>query len=457
MGRLAGHRRPRRGAVRRRRHLDHPRHPHRAGPRRVLRGLLERHAVAAVPRRHRAAELPPRVVGHLREGEPALRRRGREGRRARRHGVGAGLPAAARAEDAARAAPGPHHRLLQPHPVPALRHLLAAAVAHADHRGAARRRRHRLPARGRRGQLRARGPPALRVHYPRIHRRRARARRHPAHRPRHQAVEARARAPHPPGRREALPDLDRRAQLRGDGQGPGHPGARPPDPRRPRRPEDDPAGRRPAGLHEGHRPPPEGVRRAPRRGTRLGRGRHARAGREPEPRAGGDVQAAARRDRAHGRADQRRLRVHQPHGHQLPAPRVPEGGDGGALPRGRRHARHRAPRRDEPGRQGVRGHQALQRGRARAQRVRGRRGRAEGRAPREPARHRGPQGGDPPRHRHAEGGAAQAEAGAPQARDRERRGGLVELVPRRPRAHARRLDPRGPRRRGRRAPHGEGW
>ena len=32
--------------------------------------------------------------------------------------------------------------------------------------------------------------------------------------------------------------------------------------------------------------------------------------------------AAARRDRAHGRPDQRRLRHDRPHGHQLPAPRV---------------------------------------------------------------------------------------------------------------------------------------
>ncbi|WP_438838121.1 fructosamine kinase family protein, partial [Clavibacter michiganensis] len=57
-------------------------------------------------------------------------------------------------------------------------------------------------------------------HDPRTPRRRAGARRHPAPRPGPKAVEPRARAPPPPGRREALPDLDRRAQLRGDGQGP---------------------------------------------------------------------------------------------------------------------------------------------------------------------------------------------------------------------------------------------
>ena len=41
------------------------------------------------------------------------------------------------------------------------------------------------------------------------------------------------------------------------------------DPRRPRQPEDDHARRRPARLHQGHRPPPQGLRRAARR-------RHAR-------------------------------------------------------------------------------------------------------------------------------------------------------------------------------------
>ena len=47
-------------------------HPHRPGSlerrrrRELLRGLQQRHALAAVPRRHRAARLPPRVVGELR-------------------------------------------------------------------------------------------------------------------------------------------------------------------------------------------------------------------------------------------------------------------------------------------------------------------------------------------------------------------------------------------------------
>ena len=40
--------------------------------------------------------------------------------------------------------------------------------------------------------------------------------------------------------------------------------ARPRDPRGPRQPEDDHARRRPARLHQGHRAPPQGLRRAPR-------------------------------------------------------------------------------------------------------------------------------------------------------------------------------------------------
>ena len=49
----------------------------RPGGRGVLRGLLQRHPLAALPRRRRQAGVPPRVVGLLRRGQPALRRRGR--------------------------------------------------------------------------------------------------------------------------------------------------------------------------------------------------------------------------------------------------------------------------------------------------------------------------------------------------------------------------------------------
>ena len=44
----------------------------RRGDRGLLRGLLQRHAVAALPRRGREAGVPPRVVGRLRRGQPAF-------------------------------------------------------------------------------------------------------------------------------------------------------------------------------------------------------------------------------------------------------------------------------------------------------------------------------------------------------------------------------------------------
>ena len=157
-------------AVRRRRPDAGAGAAERAGDRGVLRGLLQRHPVAALPRRRRQAGVPPRVVGRLRRGQPALRRAGRRGGRRGRHRVGAGLPAAAGAADAARAAPRPAHRLLPAHPVPAGRAVPAAALAPPDPRGAARRRPGRLPARRRRGQLRPAGAPAGRPQDPPRHR-----------------------------------------------------------------------------------------------------------------------------------------------------------------------------------------------------------------------------------------------------------------------------------------------
>ena len=46
----------------------------RRGDRGPLRGLLQRHAVAALPRPRGQAGVPPRVVGLLRRGQPAVRR-----------------------------------------------------------------------------------------------------------------------------------------------------------------------------------------------------------------------------------------------------------------------------------------------------------------------------------------------------------------------------------------------
>ena len=91
-------------------------------------GFSNSHPLAALPRRGRAAGLPPALVGGVRSGSTAgSPRPTAEYRRARRDGVGARLPPAAGAGDAARAAPGPAHRLLPAHPVPAGRAVHAAA------------------------------------------------------------------------------------------------------------------------------------------------------------------------------------------------------------------------------------------------------------------------------------------------------------------------------------------
>ena len=133
----------------------------------LLRGHVERLAVAAVPRRRREARVPPHLVGHLRAGQQAVRRARRRRRRRERHRLGARLPAAAGPGAAPPAAARPDHRLLPAHPVPALRAVHPAAVAVGDRRGAARRRPGRLPAAGRGVELRPARPPAARPAGPR--------------------------------------------------------------------------------------------------------------------------------------------------------------------------------------------------------------------------------------------------------------------------------------------------
>ena len=60
----------------------------------------------------------------------------------------------------------------------------------------------------------------------------------------------------------------------------------------------------------------------------------------PSRERGGPVPTAARRHRPAGRADQRRCRSNRPATDQLSAHLLPAGGDGGAVPGGRRHGRH---------------------------------------------------------------------------------------------------------------------
>ena len=90
------------------------------------------------------------------------------------------------------------------------------------------------------------------------------------------------------------------------------------------------------------------------RGAAVAAEHHARPGGQPEPRERGRLPAAARRRGAPGRPHQRRLRPGGPRARAVPAPVVPDGGDGRPVPRGRRHAGHRTARRHEPRGQGVR-------------------------------------------------------------------------------------------------------
>ena len=209
-----GARRRRRRAARRGRAAAAPGAPVGRGGRGLLRGLLQRHALAALPRRGRPAGVPPALVAGLRTGQPALRRGGGRGGGEGRHGLDPGLPAAAAARRAPQAAPRPADRLLPAHPVPAHRAVHAAAVAHADRRGAARRRPGRLPHPRRRPQL------PLARH---AHRRRERG-----------ARAQRGRHGRPHGQARRVPHLDRLGRARQALPHAGGAGAREADPSRPR-------------------------------------------------------------------------------------------------------------------------------------------------------------------------------------------------------------------------------
>ena len=104
------------------------------------------------------------------------------------------------------------------------------------------------------------------------------------------------------------------------------------------------------GLLERIRAFGELIERGPDRrgGCRVGPARHPVAG------TSGSLPSAARRSRPHGGPDQRRLRPARSLADQLSALLLSAGGDGGDVPRRRRHGGHPAARRDEPGGQGVR-------------------------------------------------------------------------------------------------------
>jgi hypothetical protein len=96
--------------------------------------------------------------------------------------------------------------------------------------------------------------------------------------------------------------------------------------------------------------------RAPARAApRAPRARRAAAGHRAEPLPGRRVPAAEATDRRAGRPGERPLRNPTLDAHPLSVSHDPARAARGALPRRGRRAGDAAPRRDEPGRQGVRG------------------------------------------------------------------------------------------------------
>ena len=282
-------------------------------------GFSQRHPVADLPRRDRPGPVPAPLVRRLPPGQPPVRRGRRLRRGAGGDGLGARLPAPARAGDAPHAAAGRPDRLVQPHPVPAGRAVRPDPVAARAGRGAARRRPARLPAAGRRPELPARRTPAAGP---------------PGQgRPRHGPRPARRR-PQAPGPGGGLPDLGRRRGAGGAGparptssSGPGRSGATSATPSTvllgiDRLDYTKGIRHRLKAFQEllsdGAVSPPETVL------VQVA---------TPEPRARRRLSRAARPGRGHGRADQRRGGPDRHARRALPAPQLPQGRDGGALPR----------------------------------------------------------------------------------------------------------------------------
>ena len=341
LDRLAGNHRHRRRPLRTRRHapgagaLELRRLPD------VLRGLFQRHPVAAVPRRHRPTGIPPHVVGQIpRSQHPLCHPHGRN-RWQERNRVGARLPAVPGSPAAAVHASGRQHRILPAHPVPAGGALQPAAVALRDSARSPGCRPHRLPAAHRCREL-----PPLRAQALRLHHQGRRHHRHGRSRLGH-------RRAHHAGR--PLPHFRRHRCTHRTGEHPRDSGPGAGNPPRTGQPGHYHPRHRPHGLHQGSAPPSEsGSRTSARRAAGQGQG-HVRADRHPQPRKTGPLQADPHGGRTGRRPHQWRvLRPAQP-GHPLLPLLVPTGRNDGLLPGGRCHARHPAARRHEPRGEGVHG------------------------------------------------------------------------------------------------------
>ena len=247
----------------------------------LLRGLQQRHPVADLPRRHRPGDVPPALVR----------------RPTRRSTAGSPRPSA-RSPPRARTVWVHDYQLqlvpamvreLRPDvrigwfnhiPFPPVelfaqlpwRRAVLEGLLGADFLG--------LPAGRRRPELRPRLPPAARACRPRATRSRS-------HAPDGQRARVRA---------SAVPDLDRLRRARGARQAARDASQRAKEIRESLgNPEHPAARRRPARLHQGHRPPDQGVRRAARGGPGRPAERGVRPGGHPEPRARRGLPRAARR------------------------------------------------------------------------------------------------------------------------------------------------------------------
>ena len=263
------------------------------GPR-LLRGLLQRDAVAAVSRRHRPARVPPPVVGRLRAGQPPLRARRppRRRRPARPSGCTITSSSWCRGWCASCAATSASASSITSRS-PATRSSPSCPGAGRSSRACSARTCSAFSARATPPTScgRAAGRPACTTtRGPLVRDRRA-------HR----------RSPAGPG--GGLPDLDRLGGPGRDRPARGRPGPGPEIRRALGQPEVAAARHRPAGLHQGHPAPPQGLRRAAQRGPPRAAGRGAGPGGQPEPGAGRGIPAAARRGRGHRRPDQRRPRA----------------------------------------------------------------------------------------------------------------------------------------------------
>ena len=278
-------------------HLARGRPVRRRGPY-LLRGLLQRHALAAVPRRHRAAGVPPLLVGGLRHGQPAVRRAGRTARPPRTRPSGCTTtssswsracsascaPTCASASSTTSRSPATRSSPSCPGAGRSSQGLIGADLLGFQRQGDAA---NFLRACRRSARLTTKGS---HVRVP------DRPERDPSARP--GVMSGPRRSPSRSTRRRSSdiarrPDVMARADEIREALG---------------KPDVAAAGRRPARLHQGDPAPAARLRRTAERGPSRAAGGDADHGGQPQPGTRRALPDAARRGRGGGRPDQRRSR-----------------------------------------------------------------------------------------------------------------------------------------------------